>query len=359
MRGIARIDWLRCKHVCRASSASRSSPQHSGVAANLRPPPYWGSMSDMGATGVVDWRGIDLNLLVSLDVLLEECNVTRAAERLHLSQPALSAQLSRLRQTLDDPLLLPADSGRGMIPTARALALAAPLRAVLRDLEMLVTRRVGFDPVQAERTFRIAASDNAVATLGLTAIEALPRAAGRGVRLAFLRPDTARAAEQLERGEIDLLVGSERALPGTMKARKLVEEHFVVAQRKGHPRGRHPPSLDEYCALRHVLVSTSGGSLHGFMDEHLERLGRRRDVVLSVQHFTLVPAILQATDYVSTLPSRLAARFTEVLDAYPLPFEALGFALHAAWHPRHHQDPASIWLREFLAECARSGAANT
>jgi DNA-binding transcriptional LysR family regulator len=133
-----------------------------------------------------------------------------------------------------------------------------------------------------------------------------------------------------------------------MRARKLFEEHFVFVQRKGHPRGSAPLDLDTYCTLSHVLVSTSGGSFHGFMDEHLDALGRERRVALSVQHFTLVPELLAHTDYVSTLPARFAARHRDQLDTFALPFEARGFTLFAAWHPRNHADPALVWLRETL-----------
>jgi DNA-binding transcriptional LysR family regulator len=126
----------------------------------------------------------------------------------------------------------------------------------------------------------------------------------------------------------------------------------VFVQRKGHPRGTAPLDLAAYCALDHVLVSTSGGSFHGFMDEHLDELGRERRVALSVQHFTLVPELLSKTDYVSTLPSRFAARYLDQLDIFALPFDARGFTLYAAWHPRNQADPALVWLRETLAELA-------
>lgn len=297
-----------------------------------------------------DLARIDLNLLVSLDALLRERNVSRAAERLRLSQPALSAQLAKLRRVLGDPLLVPSDGGRGMTPTPRALDLAVPLRDALQHLSDLVLSTAPFDPLVAQRTFRIAASDNAVITIGLPLLERCRLRAGPGVRIAFSPPDAARIAAQMERGEIDLLIGSERMVPPNMKARPLVTEHFVMTQRKRHPRGKAPPSLDEYCALPHLLVSTSGGSFHGYMDEQLEKLGRHRHVALSIQQFTLAPAILQATDLVCTLPSRLAQRYGRVIDALELPFRAEGFTLSLAWHPRSHRDSASTWLRGMLVD---------
>ena len=145
--------------------------------------------------------------------------------------------------------------------------------------------------------------------------------------------------EQMERGEIDMLIGSERMVPPPMKTRKLLEERFVMAQRKGHPRGNRALGLESFCQLDHILVSPSGGSFTGFMDEHLADLKRERRVMLSVQQFTLVPEILRTTDFVCTLPSRLAQRFAASLDIFELPFEAKGFALYAAWHPRSQNAP--------------------
>jgi DNA-binding transcriptional LysR family regulator len=306
------------------------------------------SINGIGHINVIDLRGIDLNLLVSLDALLEECNVTKAAARLHLTQPAVSTQLSRLRKIFDDPLLIPAASGRGMTPSARALGLIAPLHAALNDLQVVVRQRPAFDPYQDSRRFVIAANDNATAVLGLRLMEQLPGLAGSGVKIAFVHADQRQVALQLEHAEIDLLIGSERMVPSSMKARKLYDERFVMAQRKGHPRGASALDMDQYCALKHVLVSTSGGSFHGFMDEHLEQLGHRREVLLSVQNFTLLPDLLCNSDYVATLPSRLFERYRDRLDAFELPFQASGFSLFAAWHPRNQADPALLWLREAL-----------
>ncbi|UXU92059.1 LysR family transcriptional regulator [Burkholderia sp. S-53] len=301
---------------------------------------------------MVDIKGIDLNLLVSLDTLLEEANVTRAAERLNLTQPALSAQLARLRRIFGDPLLIPSPRGRGMTRSTRAMALMSPLRDVLKQLEAVVRQQPAFDPFADTRRFVIAASDQAIAVLGFQLMQSWAEHAGPGVQLAFVVAEHSTSVERFERGEIDLLIGSERMIPAWTKARKLYDEHFIFVQRKGHPRGLTPLDLDSYCALGHVLVSTSGGSFFGFMDEHLQSLGRTRHVVLSVQHFTLVPELLARTDYVSTLPTRLVTRYRDVLDVFELPFDARGFSLFAAWHPRNQADPGSVWLRETLARIA-------
>ena len=304
---------------------------------------------------MIDLKGVDLNLLVSLAVLLDECNVTRAAERLHVGQPALSAQLARLRRLFDDPLLVPAPGGRGMTPTPRAQALAEPLDEVLRGLERLVRQRPEFDPRHDERVFQVAETDNASVIVGLPLIEAMAREAGPGVRLALRAPDAPEAIAQLERGDVDLLIGIGDRVPPAMRSRRLLTERFVLVQRHGHPRGTGALDLDAYCALTHVVVSSTGGSHSGLLDAHLAGLGRRREVALSVQHFTLLPEIVRATDHVATLPSRLAERHAATLERFELPFASPLFTLHAAWHPRQHADPALRWLRALLAEAVGHG----
>jgi DNA-binding transcriptional LysR family regulator len=304
---------------------------------------------------VIDLKGVDLNLLVSLSVLLDEGNVTRAAERLHVGQPALSAQLARLRRLFDDPLLVPSPGGRGMTATPRAQALEAPLHEVLRGLEQLVRQRPEFDPHRDERMFQVAETDNALVIVGLPLIESLAREAGPGVRLALRAPDAPEAIAQLERGDVDLLIGIGDRVPPTMRSRRLLTERFVLVQRHGHPRGTGALDLDAYCALTHVVVSSTGGSHSGLLDAHLAGLGRRREVMLSVQHFTLLPEIVRTTDHVATLPSRLAERHAATLERFELPFASPLFTLHAAWHPRQHADPALRWLRTMLVAAVGGG----
>ena len=173
-----------------------------------------------------------------------------------------------------------------------------------------------------------------------------------GVRVSFQTPNVDLIAAQLERGEVDLLIGSERMVPTDMKARRLIDERYIMAQRKDHPRGKKPLDLKIYCSLSHVLVSTSGGSFRGDIDEQLERIGRRRRVVLSVHQFILAPMFLQITDYVATLPARFVDRFANELDTFELPFKSRGFTLSAAWHPRNQADPAHIWRKQLVAVAA-------
>jgi len=298
-------------------------------------------------------RSADLALLGSLDVLLEEANVTRAAERLHLSQPALSAQLARLRELTNDPLLIPAKHGRGMTPTARALAIREPLRAALHELQSALTRGVDFDPSQDKRTFHILASDNGVVMVGLDLVRRVATQAPH-VRLAFHAVPADISGTWLSNGKADLLIAADFLTPAGMRRQQLLSERYVMAQRKGHPRGVTPPDLDTYCTLGHVIVSGDGGNFHGFMDDVIARTGRTRQVAVSVQQYHLAPLMLEATDYVCALPERFLQRFSDRLDLLPLPVEVGGFELTAAWHPRHDADAAHTWLRgELFAAASR------
>jgi DNA-binding transcriptional LysR family regulator len=303
---------------------------------------------------MVDLKGTDLNLLASLEVLIEEANVTRAAARLNISQPALSAQLARLRSLFHDPLLIPSRSGRGMTRTARALELRAPLQIALKELEQVIKRPSEFEPRTANRTFVIAASDSTTVILGVSLVDRIRKIAGTGLRLAFRTPSPELIADQLERGEVDLLIGSERVIPKGTPSCALFDEHYLMAQRRDHPRGKRPLSLAAYCGLSHILVSTSGGSFHSEIDEQLETIGRRRRVVLSVHQFSVAPLFMRSTDYVATLPSRFIARFAAEFDLFKLPLKVRGYSLSAAWHPRNQHDPGHTWLRSELTEIANS-----
>ena len=175
-------------------------------------------------------RRLDLNLLVTLDVLLSEHNVTRAAERLNFSQPSVSVHLSKLRDIFDDPLLLPGP--RGMRPTARAEALREPLRQALESLDRAVSPASPFDPAESSHTWRVAASDYSESTILLPALSSL-RTAAPGARLAVLESTPARIAKQAEQGEIDLAFHTSEGAPPGLRRRLLFKERYVLAGRAG------------------------------------------------------------------------------------------------------------------------------
>ena len=289
----------------------------------------------------------DMGLLVSLDVLLEEANVTRAARRLAISQPALSAQLARLRQVLDDPLLVPAERGRGMRLTPRAAQLKSPLHELLTRLEDLVEAPYAFDPGTAKRDFTIAINDNAAMTIGLDLIERIRKQSYVGLRLAMLQIPRDEVLDLAARGRIDLVIGTRAFMPPGLRTHDLVDDRFQVAQRKGHPRGTAAMTLEQYCAYEHVLVSTNG-SYHSGIDDFLAELGHYRHTTVSVQYYTAVPPILERTNCLATLPERFLHRFDHMIDRFDLPFAFDPFQLQVGWHPRFDEDLGHQWLREQL-----------
>lgn len=288
-----------------------------------------------------------MGLLVSLDVLLEEANVTRAARRLAISQPALSAQLARLRQVLDDPLLVPAERGRGMRLTPRAAQLKSPLHELLTRLEDLVEAPYAFDPSTAKRDFTIALNDNAAMTIGLDLIERIRKQSYAGIRLAMLQIPRDEVLDLAARGRIDLVIGTRAFMPPGLRTHDLVDDRFQVAQRKGHPRGTAAMTLEQYCAYEHVLVSTNG-SYHSGIDDFLAELGHYRHTTVSVQYYTAVPPILERTNCLATLPERFLHRFDHMIDRFDLPFAFDPFQLQVGWHPRFDEDLGHQWLREQL-----------
>jgi DNA-binding transcriptional LysR family regulator len=300
----------------------------------------------------MDISGHNLPLLASLRTMLDEKNITRAAARLGISQPALSAQLARLRDVFGDQLLTPAASGKGMVLTPRGNELREPLRLALQHLEDVVSKPSAFDPAQSERTFTVGANDNATAIIGSRLVSLLRRSGLSRIRLAFRGIDFAKLTDQLETGEIDVALVSKNALPNNLSNQPLLEEKFMMAQRKDHPRGLRRPSFKEYARLDHVIVSGDGGGFRGFIDDILAENGLTRRVGVSVQYYSVVPLLLQSTDLVCTLPQRFLSRYPDTLAALRLPFDTRPFTLRATWHARFDQDPGHAWLRKQLALCA-------
>jgi DNA-binding transcriptional LysR family regulator len=302
----------------------------------------------------MDIRSVDLNLLVALDALLAERNVTRAAARLSLSQSAMSAALGRLRALFGDPLLL--RTSGGMLPTAKGQELVAPLRQVLSEIGRIVQQPGAFDPAATDRTFTIAASDYVEYAILPKLVDFLEARAPRA-RLAVRPMDFGTVGRQLEAGEVDLGILGARFAPPNARSRPLFVERFVCVVRKGNPRVGERLTLDEYCALDHVLVSPSGGAFSAPADDALEALGRARHVRLSVPHFLLVPEILRRSDMIAVLPERLARAYGDRFRVFDLPFDLAPVSIVKIWHERTHRDPALVWLRQSLVDLTGEVAA--
>ncbi|MBN3759634.1 LysR family transcriptional regulator [Burkholderia sp. Ac-20365] len=295
---------------------------------------------------MINLRQLDLNLLVTLDALLSEHNVTRAAERLNFSQPSVSVHLAKLREIFGDPLLLPGP--RGMRPTARADELREPLREALDVLESVISPARAFDPSKATHTWRLAASDYSESTVLLPALNAL-RTAAPGTRLSVVEMMPTRIVKQAEQGDIDLAFHTSDESPLGLHRRVLFRERYVLAGRAGHPRLKRRPTLAQFCALEHVIVSPDGGGFRGVTDEVLAQLGLTRRVVLSVPHFLVMISVLANTDLVAMVPERLVLS-TSALKIVRPPVDVPGYEMGMLWHERCHRDPAHRWLREHIAQ---------
>lgn len=293
-------------------------------------------------------RRLDLNLLVTLDVLLSEQNVTRAAQRLHFSQPSVSVHLSKLRDIFGDPLLLPGP--RGMRPTARAESLREPLREALAALALAVSPEAAFDPATALQTWCIAATDYSETTVLMPALNRV-RAEAPGTRIAVLQMVPARTAKQAEQGDIDLSFHTTDDAPPNLHQQPLFDERYVLVGRKNHPRLKRKPTLAQFRALEHVIVSPDGGGFAGPTDAALAERGMTRRVVLSVPHFGFMRRLIEETDLVGLLPSRLVGDRSALCVVRP-PLDVQGFRMVMAWHERVHRDAGHRWLREVIAASA-------
>ncbi len=302
-------------------------------------------------------HGIDLNLLVALDALAAERNVTRAARKAGVSQSAMSHTLRRLRELFDDPLLVRARGG--MVLTPRAEALVVPLRSGLLSLARTVANPRPFEPTTATRAFRIVSPDLFDSLVLPALLQRLQRDAP-AVDLSVV-PMPKRLADALQTGEVDLAIYpvllSAQPFPlGTqvdaeLQRRTLFKDTFRCFVQAEHPVLRDAElTLDAYTNLRHVLVSP-GGEGPGVVDQFLARLDRTRRVALRVAHFATALEVILQSDLALTGPASLAhcASAAGVVSR-PAPIEVPPHAITMMWHPRFTADPAHRWFRELLAD---------
>jgi DNA-binding transcriptional LysR family regulator len=314
---------------------------------------------------------IDLNLLVAFDALTREQNVTRAAERMGVTQSAMSHSLRRLRELMGDPLLVRGQNGMKL--TSRAEALTVPLRSGLVTLDRALTRPERFMPESARRSFRLLSPD-LFDVLAIPLLLERIRAEAPGVDLVVVVLEGRRLAESLESGEVDLLItprfeelqgGTPRLDASGLLRRTLFHDGFSCFLRNDHPalpkRGRKGErsggaealSLEAYAAMSHALVSPRGEG-PGLVDELLAKQGLTRRVALRVPHFFSALAIVEKSDLILTGPSALANLIgSRPIRALPPPLRLPRHALHMVWHERFSSDPGHGWLRELVANVAQ------
>lgn len=292
-----------------------------------------------------DTRLLDPRLLRLLDALFATGSVTKAAEMLGQSQPTVSMWLTRLRQTLDDPLFV--RTPEGMLPTPRAEALIGTARQALDSLRRLSEMRTDFDPTTSQRRFCLCMTDASHVTL-LPSILSHVRRVAPGVRIEIMHigPDT---PHRLQSGEGDLALGYISSLDAGHFQQALFPQDWVCIANREHPRVQGQISAADFAREAHVDVL--GGTAHELLAQALERHGVARSVALELPGFLGLPAIIGTTDLLATLPRHIGETLAHFygLQAFPCPLGVSRFTVKQYWHARVHHDPASQWLR---GECA-------
>jgi DNA-binding transcriptional LysR family regulator len=297
---------------------------------------------------------IDLNLLVHLDALLTERSVTRAAARVGMGQSAMSHNLARLRELFGDELLTRGSDGMRLTP--RAVTLLEPVRTMLTQVEALVSRDQAFDPATAVRTFRFGLPDS-MEVLIMPALLARMREVAPGIHLRLYNSDASRLFDDLDADEVDLAIGYDTFQRGQFhhKRRKLFTETYLCMFNAEKTGVAPPISLGDYVRLPHVLTSLRPGrSVHGIVDEALEKLGLGRSVALTTPRFLTVPSLVARAPVIVTMQARLARLFAAEfgLSLSPPPVELSEVTVSLLWHASYDHDPAHTWLRELVAELA-------
>ncbi|CAA7614345.1 Transcriptional regulator, LysR family [Magnetospirillum sp. LM-5] len=292
----------------------------------------------------------DLNLLVTLDVLLAEGSVARAAKRLRLSPSAMSRALGRLRETTGDPLLVRA--GRGLVPTPRAVELRDRVHHLVQDAESVLRPAQAVDPERLVRTFTLRTSEGFVESFGADLV-ARVGAVAPGVRLRFVpKPD--RGSGPLRDGDVDLETGVVGAMTGPeVRAQALFRDRFIGVVRPDHPLAGEAITAQAYAAGRHVLISRDGRD-EGGIDGALAALGLERKIAAIVGGFSGAVALARGSDLIATVPERHTVALRAGMAFFPVPLSLPEVTVSLLWHPRLHADPAHRWLRGLVQQTCAS-----
>ena len=301
------------------------------------------------------YKGLDLNLLVILDALLAEKNITRTGERIHLSQSATSGALARLRDFFNDDLL--AQIGNKMVLTSLAEDLAEPVRAILQDIELVINRVPNFNPATSTRNFRLMMSDYAASIL---MPQVLPKIQQLAPRVTFeLLSNAEHPTEFLERGEVDLLIVPPEYTSKLHPSEELFQDRYVCLVWKENPEIGDTISLEQYKNAGHVGVRLGKQQMHVFDEWFLEREGFKRRIEVVCMTFNLLPLLVVGTTRVATVPERLARSYSGQfsLKVLPTPIDIPPLYEVAQWHKYQQKDTAVNWLRRVLCNLAQEMAA--
>lgn len=289
---------------------------------------------------------VDLNLFTVFDAIYTEGSVTRASQQLHLTQPAISHALARLRLIFDDPLFV--RQGHAMVSTPLARSIIEPVRAALRGLEVTLADAGKFDPVQASKQFNLALRDVLESTVLPPLLKSITQQAPH-ISVAAIQVERRELVSELAAGTIDLAIDMLLPLPNEIERLKIVEDTTVVLARKGHPviRNKKKLDLDTYLNAEHVLASSRRKGM-GLEDFELSRLGLQRRIRLRCQHYFAACRVVSQTDLLLTMPERYARianeQFGNQILALPLPMPSWDVYLY--WHQNVENDPANRWLRQ-------------
>jgi DNA-binding transcriptional LysR family regulator len=298
---------------------------------------------------------LDLNLLRVFDALLQEGSVTAAAERLHLSIPATSRALGRLRRAMGDPILVRA--GRGMAPTPFALRTAPRVRSLLDEASALISADREVTVAELERTFTIRINDGVAATLATAAVEATA-AVAPGVSLRFVAEGD-ESVEALRDGSVDLDIGAGDPTAPDIRTALLYRERLVGIVHADHPLGRHRrPTLPQLCRHPHVSASRRGRA-RGPLDDALDAAGLKRHVAAVVPTFAVAALLVASSRYIGLVPQRLAEQYGHTLGIrrFLIPAALPGIDVRMLWHARLDADPAQRWLRDTIRHALEQSAA--
>lgn len=296
----------------------------------------------------IDIADLDLKLLVAFEAVLIQRSVTAAADRIGLSQPAMSTCLGKLRKVLNDPLFV--RTSRGMEPTPFAMELAEPIRHALHLIRQTLNHDKHFDAATSTRTFRIIMTDIGERVFLPGLLQRLSEVAP-GVNLHTVQLPMKEMRETLESGEMDLAVGFIPDLAAGYYQQRLYNRSYVCVARSDHPVIGRTLSLKQYLAASHAIVSAPGTG-HDVVERVLSEKGYTRRVALHVTHFLAIPLIVANTDLVVTIPTMLAESYlpTSNIKLLTPPLKMPVYAIKQYWHERFHEDPANRWLRELFSD---------